>query len=1031
MRSPIPLHIAAPSLCPRALSTVVFALGLLTACGPHDAAVAPAQSPPPLSSLGEAVYEVLCNRVVAAHDGSDVSGAGSLAVCQGGQAPSHAAPPQLRVLYSQRQRLLAALDGAVTDDLKEALRALLTAILPLHDDGTLRAQAKEAVGALDQWAQDGNVLRGLARLSRRQGYTVAHAKLLRAVLAHPEMGDLIAGWATVVHDQPRAWATLRAGLYDGLTHHADDLTQVLRDLFGGLHEPLLRTADNANIAGDPRLTVVRRDRRGLALPNHNGAVAPPFVDRDRDGLADVDASGRFIDQEGRPLRLPTPFARAGVADGLGRSAYTPALRADGSHLWSYLPAQHSQLAQALGVLADVGDLGGREGSQVATVQAVLGALSADAGDGGREQLHLYLEGADSLARRLWPLRQQLTEVGLHLLQRHQAVGLGAWHTFGAGALQPDGMRSAPSGAVLALAQDLVRWLEAVSAHPGLLEDVLQALIHPDSALLGPELAKQMRHVDAIDFDPRAINGPVVGALVTATSPAQPTSTFARLLALVEGVNHRGLCNLPLDDPMPEYAPCALFEVPDVGTFYVDSLAGAATLTMRMAEDDFFFPDQFEAVTADAPGKSEMEAFTGIDGFTRVPTDCRADACSNHLTFEVTPQAASRLLFALYDARVPQDSPFALARAGVQQVTPRLLTADGRPFDEAFAGTVFAWELGHFPQAVRPLAQAFVAHHAQQLLLDLLTTLHRHWGALLAQDGNFERNLADQCADVSSLSAAQKLLGAVAEASDAAELMPTAPLAEVVRAAVTATENSPSPAALWLQAYGLGATEPGVSVLPQAPGRALAQDDAAVDDVPPWPHPAAWLNRPELQAGAKLLHAALEQPGTAAAIGSLWRRLLTDEREVTVIALADSLQLMDDLPGTAPLLASVAQTLLAPDGLLPHSMDVLRRLGGPGGLDTERVLPRLVARLFALPEGQDACADDAAAQEAPIEALVDIFLQLSRVEVGSAEPMEPEDIAASMAALRHFLADEDHGLMRILSLVDSRRGIPVQTVGAPQ
>jgi hypothetical protein len=365
----------------------------------------------------------------------------------------------------------------------------------------------------------------------------------------------------------------------------------------------------------------------------------------------------------------------------------------------------------------------------------------------------------------------------------------------------------------------------------------------------------------------------------------------------------------------------------------------------------------------------------------------------------------------------------------------MLSADGRPFDEAFAGTVFAWELGNFPQGVRPLAQAFAVHGAQAQLLDLLTILHRHWGPLLAQDEGFERRLADKLADVRALAASGKLLADLTQAPLGLEVSPVQLLAGVLRAAVATAEDGPSPVALWLEAYALGAQAeppaqpPGASA-PWALGalklkpvlQALLQQVAAgpaqgLSDAPTWPSPALWLERPELQAAAKLLSAALAQPGAADAARSMWRRLLVDEQEVTVTALADSLQLIEDLPGTAPLLSAVARHLLTADGLLPQSLNVLRRLAGPQGLDGERALGRLMANLFALPQG----SGDGAAQEAPVEALVDIFLQLSRAQVGSTAPMEPEDIAASLAALRQFLADEQHGLMRLLTLVDGRRG----------
>src|SRR5262249_16627521 len=56
-----------------------------------------------------------------------------------------------------------------------------------------------------------------------------------------------------------------------------------------------------------------------------GAVMPPFVDLDKDGLADVDALGRYVDANGQPIQVPTPFAEAGGLDTAPRDAPGPAL----------------------------------------------------------------------------------------------------------------------------------------------------------------------------------------------------------------------------------------------------------------------------------------------------------------------------------------------------------------------------------------------------------------------------------------------------------------------------------------------------------------------------------------------------------------------------------------------------------------------------------------------------------------------------------------------------------------------------------
>ena len=64
---------------------------------------------------------------------------------------------------------------------------------------------------------------------------------------------------------------------------------------------------------DPVRLISIRDKRGFVVPKGSqpgvlGTVPMPFVDMDKDGFADVDASGRFIDATGAPLSVARPFA---------------------------------------------------------------------------------------------------------------------------------------------------------------------------------------------------------------------------------------------------------------------------------------------------------------------------------------------------------------------------------------------------------------------------------------------------------------------------------------------------------------------------------------------------------------------------------------------------------------------------------------------------------------------------------------------------------------------------------------------------
>lgn len=70
----------------------------------------------------------------------------------------------------------------------------------------------------------------------------------------------------------------------------------------------------------PPSFIARRDRRGFVLLA-GGGVPAPFSDNDRDGLADVDAFGRFVDTSGAPVPIEPPFAIPGIAPSQPRDGF--------------------------------------------------------------------------------------------------------------------------------------------------------------------------------------------------------------------------------------------------------------------------------------------------------------------------------------------------------------------------------------------------------------------------------------------------------------------------------------------------------------------------------------------------------------------------------------------------------------------------------------------------------------------------------------------------------------------------------------
>ena len=76
-------------------------------------------------------------------------------------------------------------------------------------------------------------------------------------------------------------------------------------------QEILFASDPAFGAGSPRY-IVKRDPRGYAAIS--GATVPaPFVDKDNDGLPDVDESGRFSTTDNSIAPSPLPFTGSPTA----------------------------------------------------------------------------------------------------------------------------------------------------------------------------------------------------------------------------------------------------------------------------------------------------------------------------------------------------------------------------------------------------------------------------------------------------------------------------------------------------------------------------------------------------------------------------------------------------------------------------------------------------------------------------------------------------------------------------------------------
>ncbi len=154
----------------------------------------------------------------------------------------------------------------------------------------------------------------------------------------------------------------------------------------------------------------------------------------------------------------------------------------------------------------------------------------------------------------------------------------------------------------------------------------------------------------------------------------------------------------------------------------------------------------------------------------------------------------------------------------------------------------------------------------------------------------------------------------------------------------------------------------------------------------------------------------------------------DAFDTTVLAAADLLQILDDEANLDPLLRALSEGIVpgvrdrvAEGGTIrAGSLDIqgsavdetLVLLSRMVDVDDRRTLQALLSNLVALPDGD--------AQETALETLIDVLAEVHRVEPNRGGPMRADDHRRVLHTATEFLLDEDHGLERLYSVIQSRQ-----------
>lgn len=709
--------------------------------------------------------------------------------------------------------------------LTEQIADMLGRMGDLYNDGTLPQSTESLARVMDTFKNDEAAQAAWARLSARQGYRPIETALgaTRPVIAYPHLRDL-------------ANASLRLLSADSNPYELDPKRDdegnripvpgpgnaALNKMLEAAHEELLATkadpkvgplvvttdpagrvvlsrprdnvemmqeilfaSDPAFGAGSPRY-IVKRDPRGYAAIS--GATVPaPFVDKDNDGLPDVDESGRFstTDNSIAPSPFPFPGSPTATRDPAGRALAGSRL------LYDYIDTSHTFAAQ---MMSDMKPLVNPDpAAKHETLMDMLGGLHVAVGPrvqksksyaGGKTVQYTGI-APDS------PMLDLIYAMGVILSDRttDSTLALGR-ELFATKSKETARMTGAMIGAFdiaqkhpeAQIPREATFWDEnletmgKIAREPLLLEDIMHALAAPETGQLGAIFARFANLKDEITYDKNDINGAPLNVTtnsksemktpVDRTKPetGQNRSAMYRFLQLISDTTGVTACNKPgakvhakafgLSVDMPigggTYTECEVFKLENLAAFYLDSIANAAQYEPDAKPNKrgaFYLRSDLlrnGIVGIGAATVGLMEDSSGITGFWN-------DTSSK--TLAAKPQWLNRLVF--FDLK--NDTVNAKTNTfikdlqgdfiGTSVCPERIITdpnpgapdaspdgkvrglrncPDGQWLQQRGKYTLFTWENFGFYTAMQPLLGAFVKHGREDLFLELANATYKHW-----------------------------------------------------------------------------------------------------------------------------------------------------------------------------------------------------------------------------------------------------------------------------------------------------------------
>jgi hypothetical protein len=752
---------------------------------------------------------------------------------------------RVEAMAVHRANLIAALDAAIPDisvaikdttnqDAKKTcdgkgeaklgheLAAMLGRFMDLYNDGTIPSSTRSFAHLTQAFQQSPEAQAALARLATRKGYRPTETALgaMRPALAYPKLRDMSNATLSLLSRDSDPYGDVLAGHlhtptpgpgYPKLTQLVEasriEMSNVVADppvmpiivtndaLTGRsiisrprddieMLQLVLYAQDPAFGAGNPRY-IVRRDSRGYAdVALVNNMLPAPFVDKDKDGLADVDEFGQFVSSNGSPP--PAPFPELNAPDTPTRDMFGRAL-SGGSPIYVTIDTSHTFAASMLQNMRPLvnPDMNANHES----LMYALGGLYVIAGTRVPDSQRAYADGQSITYEAYDPTKSPLIDF-VHAMG--QLIGDPAVDDMlayekimmtshvgdiarlaGAGLAFKDVANKHPEASI---PPKSVFWDEMLDVAvkiekvPGLLEDVLRSMSDDNGVRQGQVLANYLAFDDHISYDRKNLNGPAWN-FTTSTNDEMKTpvdrskpdagwnkSAFHRFLQIVHDGNNVTVCNkdsavvhargVPIigsiDLPLTgTYKECEVMKIDNVTKFYIQSVVGKAKIYMR--------PSILRngIVGIGAATVDTIQQSSGIDGFW--------DPASSK-TLRPKPQYLNRQVFFdqagdspnqgdpnyitnrfLRDLMGPHVGSLVCPERVINDPDPTAADAaqdglvhglrscqNGDWLDQRDSDALFVLENFGGYSAMAPMMTAFANRNQEDLFIEMLEVLYRHW-----------------------------------------------------------------------------------------------------------------------------------------------------------------------------------------------------------------------------------------------------------------------------------------------------------------